>query len=181
MKIYTGTGDDGTTSMARGPRLPKHHPRVDACGSVDELIAWIGLLRSFPELAYEHETLVNIQDQLMRSACILARPGENPETIDCNVDDSAITFLEGEIDKIGEKLPPIDSFILPGGNLPLSYCNIARSVCRRAERSVTRLRSDEYVPEIICTYLNRLSDYLFTLTRKIGYDLDTKEIRWPTR
>lgn len=179
MKIYTRVGDDGITSLAGGERVPKYHRRVEAYGSVDELIAWVGLLRGFPETTEKNEILINIQDQLMRSACILAQSGKDQEPAVCLPDGQAVKLLEDEIDKMEAGLPSLNSFILPGGNLLVSYCNVARCVCRRAERSVLRLRAEEQVPEIICRFLNRLSDYLFVLTRYLGFKLDIEQVKWP--
>lgn len=181
MKIYTRTGDDGTTSLAGGGRVPKYHQRVEAYGSVDELIAWIGVLRGFPETTEKTEILINIQDQLMRCACILAQSGKNQEPAVCLPDEQAVKLLEDEIDKMETSLPALKSFILPGGNLLVSYCNVARCVCRRAERSVLRLRAGEQVPEIICRFLNRLSDYLFVFTRYLALKLDIEQVKWPAR
>ena len=181
MKIYTRTGDDGTTSLAGGERVPKYHLRVEAYGSVDELIAWIGVLRGFPVTEERKEILLDIQDQLMRCACILAQSGNNPEPAVCLPEESSIELLENEIDKMDSSLPALKSFILPGGSLPVSYCNVARCVCRRAERSVLRLNAGEEVPEIICRFLNRLSDYLFIITRKLSNELDIEQVKWPVQ
>ena len=178
MKIYTLTGDDGTTSLSGGRRVPKHSLRVEAYGSVDELIAWIGLLRDHKENASRKELLIYIQDQLMRCAAGLAYDVENTRSriilpeIDC------ISIIEKEIDRMEESLPPIKSFILPGGNTVVSYCHVARCVCRRAERAVLRLNETEVSPEIINKFLNRLSDFLFVLSRKIGSDTDSEEVKW---
>ena len=181
MKIYTLTGDDGTTSLSGGRRVPKHSPRVEAYGSVDELIAWIGLLRDVtgnPEL---RSTLLFIQDQLMRCAGLLAT--ENPEMSERLVlpDENCLTVLESEIDKMEIALPALNNFILPGGNIVVSYCHITRCVCRRAERAVTRLKQSEDLHPVITKFLNRLSDFLFVMARKIGYESGNQEIKWPLR
>ncbi|MCU0409447.1 MAG: cob(I)yrinic acid a,c-diamide adenosyltransferase [Bacteroidales bacterium] len=178
MKIYTLTGDDGTTSLSGGRRVPKHSLRVEAYGSVDELIAWIGLLRSSAENTYRKQILVYIQDQLMRSAALLAHDTTNPKSRACVVDADCLSVLEKEIDAMEESLPPLRNFILPGGNTVVSYCHIARCVCRRAERAVLRLNENEEIPAIVQKFLNRLSDYLFVLSRKIGLELDAEEIKW---
>jgi cob(I)alamin adenosyltransferase len=178
MKIYTRTGDDGTTSLAGGKRVPKYDLRVEAYGTVDELIAWIGVLRSHDFSKERKELLVSIQDQLMRCACLLAHPGDTPDPSLCLPEQSFISLLEKEMDEMEAKLPPLRNFILPGGELIVSYCNVARCVCRRAERSVMRLKSVEYVPEIICILLNRLSDFLFMLTRITGFESDIEEVKW---
>jgi len=178
MRIYTRTGDDGTTSLSGGKRVPKHHIRVEAYGSLDELVAWIGLLRDHKENSDRKEILIYIQEQLMICAASLASDySENNQKIVLPAADS-VTKLENEIDKIEESLPSLDKLILPGGNVLVSYCHIARCVCRRAERAVMRLNETKKSPEIINKFLNRLSDYLFVLSRKISLDLDIEEIKW---
>ncbi|HLN56148.1 MAG TPA: cob(I)yrinic acid a,c-diamide adenosyltransferase [Bacteroidales bacterium] len=179
MKIYTLTGDDGTTSLSGGGRVPKHSARVEAYGSVDELIAWIGLLRDLKENSDRTEILIYIQDQLMRCASVLASidPGQNKKLI--LPDAECLSRLESEIDRMEEKLPPLNSFILPGGNISVSYCHVARCVCRRAERAVTRLKESEESPDIITKFLNRLSDFLFVLAKLIGYQTGYQEVKWP--
>lgn len=178
MKIYTLTGDDGTTSLSGGRRVPKHSLRVEAYGSVDELIAWIGLLRSYKENIERKELLIYIQDQLMRCAAGLAFDPENSNSKRILPDADSITVLENEIDKMEDLLPPLKSFILPGGNILVSYCHIARCVCRRAERTVLKLNEAERSPVVINKFLNRLSDYLFVLSRKISLELGNEEIKW---
>jgi cob(I)alamin adenosyltransferase len=178
MKIYTRTGDDGTTSLSGGRRVPKHHVRIEAYGTVDELIAWIGMLRSDPENVSRKEILVRIQDQLMISAAALAHDKKNPGSRTFSPDPEIITLLEKEIDSMEEQLPPLRSFILPGGNTAVSHCHLARCVCRRAERTVLRLNEKEETPEIVRKFINRLSDYLFVLGRKISLETGCEEIRW---
>jgi cob(I)alamin adenosyltransferase len=178
MKIYTLTGDDGTTSLSGGKRVPKHSIRVEAYGSVDELIAWFGLLRDHKENFKRKELLIYIQSQLMICAAALAHDNENIHIKKLLPDADCISVIEKEIDRMEETLPPLNNFILPGGNILVSYCHIARCVCRRAERSVLRLTEAEESPEIVNKFLNRLSDYLFVLSRKIGLELDIEEIKW---
>jgi cob(I)alamin adenosyltransferase len=178
MKIYTLTGDDGTTSLSGGRRVPKHSARVEAYGSVDELIAWIGLLRDHKENQNRKDILVYIQDQLMRCAAALAWDSKNPASRSILPDSDCLSVIEKEIDLMEESLPKLDHFILPGGNLPVSHCHIARCVCRRTERAVLRLNKTEKSPEIVNKFLNRLSDYLFVLSRKIASELDIEEIKW---
>jgi len=178
MKIYTLTGDDGTTSLSGGRRVPKHSLRVEAYGSVDELIAWIGLLRSYRENRERKELLIYIQDQLMRCAAGLASDPENRNSKKILPDSDSITVLEKEIDKMEDSLPPLKNFILPGGNILVSYCHIARCVCRRAERTVLKLNEAERSPEVINKFLNRLSDFLFVLSRKVSLEIDNEEIKW---
>jgi cob(I)alamin adenosyltransferase len=178
MKIYTRTGDDGTTSLAGGSRVPKYNLRIEACGSVDEVLSWIGLIRDFRENSGRRDTLIYIQDQLMRCAVTLATEKADNKKDNLLPDKKSISFLEGEIDMMEAKLPPIRNFILPGGSVLVSYCNIARSVCRRAERTIAELKNAENVPEIVPEFINRLSDYLFVLSRLISLELDNKEITW---
>jgi cob(I)alamin adenosyltransferase len=179
MKIYTRTGDDGTTSLSGGRRLPKHHIRIEAYGTIDELIAWIGMLRSHKENDNRKEILVYIQDQLMAAVSSLASANENPAGKQVLPETGCVTLLEAEIDRMEASLRLSGSFILPGGNIVVSHCHIARCVCRRAERAVLRLNESEYSPEIIYKFLNRLSDYLFILGRLLSLELDNEEIRWP--
>ena len=178
MKIYSLKGDDGTTSLAGGKRVPKHSLRVEAYGSIDELIAWIGLLRDHKENAHRKEMLIYIQNQLMSCANALASDCENSNVKIILPEQNCVTALENEIDKMEATLLPLQNFILPGGAMIVSHCHIARCVCRRAERAVVRLVETEKTPAIIIKFLNRLSDYLFVLSRKIASDLDIEEIKW---
>jgi cob(I)alamin adenosyltransferase len=178
MKIYTLTGDDGTTSLSGGRRVPKHSVRVEAYGSVDELIAWIGLLRVHEHCKVYAGILLYIEDQLMRCAAGLAYDSTSDKSRKVLPDTDCTFKLEREIDKMEENLPALKNFILPGGSVIVSYCHIARCVCRRAERAVLRLNDAEESPEIVIRFLNRLSDFLFVLSRKIGLDLDNEEVIW---
>ena len=179
MNIYTSNGDNGTTSLSGGKRLPKHHPRIDAYGTVDELIAWIGLLRDQKENVERREILISIQDKLMTCACSLASDPDNPDSCQIVPDNNCLSELELKIDEMERRLAPLKSFLVPGGHTVVSYCHIARCVCRRAERAVICLNDKEFVPEIIIKFLNRLSDYLFVLSRIISLELDIEEIKWP--
>jgi cob(I)alamin adenosyltransferase len=178
MKIYTLTGDDGTTSLSGGKRVPKHSVRVEAYGSVDELISWIGLLRDHKENLNRKDLLIYIQSQLMNCAATLSfdRVSINDEKL--LPDKDCLSVIENEIDKMEGSLPELKNFVLPGGNILISYCHIARCVCRRAERAVLRLNEAEKIPEIVYKFLNRLSDFLFVLSRKIGLELDIEEVKW---
>jgi cob(I)alamin adenosyltransferase len=178
MKIYTLTGDDGTTSLSGGRRVPKHSVRVEAYGSVDELIAWIGLLRDHKENHNRKELLIYIQNQLMNCAAALASDSINPESKQILPHSDCVNVLEHAIDEMEKSLPQLKNFILPGGNILVSYCHIARCVCRRAERNVSALNKTEESPQIVNKFLNRLSDFLFVLSRKIALDLDIEEIKW---
>jgi len=178
MKIYTLTGDDGTTSLSGGRRVPKYSLRVEAYGSVDELIAWFGLLRDDSFDANRHDLIIYIQDQLMRCAAALAFDSRNSKSRMLLPDEDCVSRIEQEIDRMEETIPALKNFILPGGNRLVSYCHIARCVCRRAERAVLRLNQSDESPQIVNKFLNRLSDYLFVLSRKISLELDIKEIKW---
>jgi cob(I)alamin adenosyltransferase len=176
MKIYTLTGDDGTTSLSGGRRVPKHSVRIEAYGSVDELISWIGLLRDHKENQNRKELLIYIQNQLMKCAAALAYDAKISNSKKILPDPECISVIEKEIDTIEGTLPALKNFILPGGNILVSYCHIARCVCRRAERAISRLNKTQESPEIVNKFLNRLSDFLFVLSRKIALDLDIEEI-----
>jgi cob(I)alamin adenosyltransferase len=178
MKIYTLTGDDGTTSLAGGRRVPKYSARVEAYGSLDELIAWVGLLRDLTENQNRRELLFYLQDQLMKCAAALA---SDPKKKDKKImpDPDCASVIEKEIDSMEETLPALNNFILPGGNILVSYCHIARCVCRRAERAISGLNRTHESPEIVNKFINRLSDFLFVLSRKIALELDIEEIKWP--
>jgi len=178
MKIYTRTGDDGTTSLSGGKRIPKHHVRVEAFGTIDELISWIGLLRDQRENAERKVFLLYLQNQLMKCAASLASENDVKDPGKVLPDPDCIKIVENEIDIMDKALNPLRNLIIPGGNVVISYCHIARCVCRRAERAVLRLNISEETPPIINMFLNRLADYLFILSRKISSELDIEEIKW---
>lgn len=178
MKIYTRTGDDGSTSLAGGKRVAKYHLRVEAYGSVDELISWMGLLRGFRENELRKDKIIYIQDQLMRCAATLATEKPDDPKVRFLPDEASVSFLEEEIDRMESELPKLKNFILPGGNILVSYCHIARSVCRRAERAALKLKNSEEIPDVVIKFLNRLSDYLFVLSRLLSLELDNKDITW---
>ncbi|NMB51028.1 MAG: cob(I)yrinic acid a,c-diamide adenosyltransferase [Bacteroidales bacterium] len=176
MKISSCMGDEGLTSISGGKRLPKHHPRIEALGSIDELISWIGLLRDYREIQKNTELLVSIQKQLMLfNAALASESEEKASEILVSAADS-VNILESAIESLETTLPGLRKFIIPGGNILVSYVHITRNVCRRAERRVVKLDSTEKIPPLIIKYLNRLADYLFLLGRKINLDLDIKEI-----
>lgn len=177
MKIYTKTGDTGETSLFGGKRLSKHHLRIESYGTVDELNAYIGLVRDNLEDHGIRELLKKIQDTLFTIGGILASaPGKKPDYL--LLAESDITLLEQAIDEMEATLQPLKNFILPGGHTVVSFCHLARCVCRRAERRTVGLASEEPVEEIVIRYLNRLSDYLFVLARKIGQNLGVNEVEW---
>jgi cob(I)alamin adenosyltransferase len=181
MKVYTKTGDKGTTALFGGKRVHKHHLRIEAYGTVDELNSHIGLIRDQEVDKRIFDTLIEVQDRLFTLGSILATPPENTKVKLPQLIEGDVTFLENEIDKMNETLPEMRSFVLPGGHTTVSYCHIARCVCRRAERITTHLAEEEEVGELVLIYLNRLSDYIFVLSRKLTQDLGAQEIPWEAR
>lgn len=181
MKIYTKTGDKGRTSLIGGTIVPKSNERLEAYGTVDELIAWVGVLRDHNlDKAYQ-EVLIEIQDRLMTLSSLLA--ADSPESYEGlpKLFPADITFLERQIDQLEEGLPPMRSFVLPGGNLIVSHCHVARTVCRRAERIIHKMTEEYPVNGLVLQYMNRLSDYFFMLSRRLSFDLQVDEIKWQPR
>jgi cob(I)alamin adenosyltransferase len=181
-KLYTKTGDDGTTGLFSGKRVSKHHVRIKAYGTIDELNAWIGLIRNDEIAAETNSFLIRIQKELMVIASQLA-DDTSEKTRKLRGKIVPITFknvteIESEIDKINNELPELKNFIIPGGHFLISYTHLARCTCRRAERFITELKDDEEVSSVIIAYINRLSDYLFILARKLSKDFDVEEIKW---
>lgn len=179
-KIYTKTGDKGETALFGGKRLPKSHLRIEAYGTVDELNSWIGLLRDCIEQEAVRNLLKEIQDRLFTLGSNLASDPDK-EMITPDILENDVQQLEKEMDMMNEILPLLKNFILPGGHVIVSYAHISRCVCRRAERNVVALAQQESVDEIIIRYLNRLSDYLFVLGRKLAQDLGAEEVIWRPR
>ncbi len=181
MKIYTKTGDKGQTSLIGGTRVPKHHIRIESYGTVDELNSWIGLIADQDIGGHKKAILKEIQDRLFTIGSSLASDPEKSRMVipDLNIED--IEMLEKEMDSMNEELPELRHFILPGGSNTISYCHIARCVCRRAERICVHLAEDSKVDEKVIIYLNRLSDYLFTLGRKIAHDSQIPDNQWLPR
>lgn len=185
MKIYTKKGDKGITSLFGGKKVPKYHIRVEAYGTIDELNAYIGLLHDQSIDEAIKTSLFKIQNELFVIGSSLATPPESEklksgkERLQIEkIKTQQISFLENEIDRMNESLPTMTHFILPGGHTIVSYCHIARNICRRAERRIVALSEESRVDETILSYLNRLSDYLFVLARKLTLDLGAKEILW---
>jgi cob(I)alamin adenosyltransferase len=177
-KIYTKGGDMGETSLLGGTRVAKSHDRVEAYGTIDELNSFIGLLRDREIDPHYRDVLIRVQECLFIAEALVARdPDKQTRELPALCDDD-ITMLEKEIDIMNGELPPLTSFILPGGHVIVSECHIARTVCRRAERSLIRLSIVSSVDNIIIRFLNRLSDYLFVLARKTGKDLGAVETPW---
>lgn len=185
MKIYTKTGDKGETSLFGGGRVPKYHLRIEAYGTVDELNSYIGLIRDQQIDTHSAEVLVTIQNKLFTLGAMLATPPEKAllksgkERLNIiKLNEAAILLLEQEIDTMNETLPPMTHFVLPGGHTSVSFCHIARCICRKAERIATQLSVESEIDSHILIYLNRLSDYLFVLARKLTYDNNAQEIKW---
>ena len=181
MKIYTKTGDIGETSLFGGRRVSKSDLRIETYGTTDELNSWIGLLRDVNTNEKERELLKEIQDRIFTLGAELAADPENQKLKTPDLHESDIEALEQAIDAMDTVLEPLKNFILPGGHVHVSYCHIARTVCRRAERMTVHLHSISEVDPLIIKYLNRLSDYLFTLGRKMAKDLNAEEVNWIAR
>lgn len=181
MKIYTKTGDKGLTSLIGGTRVPKHHLRIEAYGTVDELNSWMGMIRDQPLDDHSITTLLEIQDRLFTMGSLLSADPEKSKMKLPELSMADIELLEREIDRMDQHLPELKSFILPGGDAVISSIHIARCVCRRAERVVTHLSEESAVNENIAIYLNRLSDYLFTLGRFAAHLLNVAETPWQPR
>lgn len=181
MKIYTRQGDDGHTSLPGGRRVYKNHVRLEACGAIDELIAWTGLLRDCNETGSHRDRLLNIQSLLMACAAAVADEKGYSSYEKYMPTDESVLSLENEIDEMEAELKPLSSFILPGGHKVISYCNITRCVCRRAERAVVSLNQSYKIPEIVPKFINRLSDYYFVLMRYLALRLDIEDVKWPLR
>ena len=185
MKIYTKTGDKGTTSLFGGTRVPKHHIRIESYGTVDELNAHIGLIKDQKIEVHTKEILNRVQDRLFTIGSTLAtepekatlKSGKERLSIP-KISEEDIMLLEKEMDLMNNVLPEMTHFVLPGGHQSVSFCHIARCVCRRAERLATALYEISPFDEMVIKYLNRLSDYLFVLARKLSKDLDAEEIQW---
>lgn len=185
MKIYTKTGDKGTTSLFGGTRVPKHHIRIESYGTLDELNSWLGLVRDQDIDEHTRKVLIAIQEKLFSIGAIMAtdpdkailKNGKKRLTIN-RIEEADLLVLENEMDQMDGSLPQMTHFVLPGGHPSVSYCHIARTVCRRAERLATLLNGEEPLDGFVLAYLNRLSDYLFVLARKLSDDSGAKEIKW---
>jgi cob(I)alamin adenosyltransferase len=182
-KIYTKTGDKGTTSLIGGTKVPKSHLRIEAYGTVDELNSYIGLCRDLLEDANSREILREIQDRLFTIGSSLAcDPVKEPKMKIPDLKEEDVVLLEKEMDKMNESIQAMRNFILPGGHVTISQLHIARCVCRRAERTCVRLELEgEAVEQVVMKYLNRLSDYLFVLARYSGWQLKADEVPWKPR
>ena len=178
-RIYTKTGDDGTTGLIGGSRVKKYDIRLEAYGTVDELNSWIGLIRSVEIDDHSKKVLETVQQKLFVIGANLAT-GDNASALKdqfpCNSKD--IELLESEMDEMLDALPTLTHFILPGGCVPASYCHVARTVCRRAERRIVELAEKSEIDPRLIIFINRLSDYLFVLSRKVSNDLKVPETLW---
>ncbi len=181
MKIYTKTGDDGTTSLFGGKRVSKSDLRIDTYGTVDELNSWIGVLRDQDVNNSRKEILIEIQDRLFTVGSILATEPGNTKVKIPSLLESDISFLEKLMDEMELKLEPMRSFVLPGGHQSISFGHVARTVCRRAERLTIALSKIDPIDGMVIKYLNRLSDYLFVLCRMMSQELKTEETPWKPR
>ncbi|MCF8256173.1 MAG: cob(I)yrinic acid a,c-diamide adenosyltransferase [Flavobacteriales bacterium] len=181
MKIYTRTGDKGTTGLFGGARVPKHHIRIESYGTVDELNSYIGLVRHRPIDPRQQEVLAEVQDRLFTIGSILASDPAKKNLSVPDLHQADVELLEHEIDRMNTALPEMRSFILPGGNDTVAFIHIARCVCRRAERLTVLLHQNEPVEPLVLTYLNRLSDYLFVLARFAAQHDGVPEVPWRPR
>lgn len=185
MKIYTKTGDAGETGLFGGTRVKKYNQRIESYGTLDELNSYIGLIKDQEIKNIYKEILLKIQNELFVIGAMLATPkekktkknGEDRLNI-FTINEDSIDFLEVKIDEMDKTLSQMTHFILPGGHQTVSFCHIARCICRRAERLVVALNDEESIDKTIIKYLNRLSDFLFVLARKLSKDLQTEEIKW---
>ena len=166
MKIYTKTGDEGLTSLIGGTRVPKYDLRIESYGTVDELNSYIGMIRDHDIDVKQKDVLKEIQDRLFTIGAALASDPEKSKM---------------KIDEMNLVLPELKHFILPGGSPVVSFCHVSRCVCRRAERIIVHLKAESFVEEKIVVYLNRLSDYLFVLARKLCFDRNVPENQWLPR
>ena len=182
MKIYTKTGDKGQTGLIGGRRVSKAELRIDAYGTVDELNSWIGLVRDQAVNGSRKELLKEIQDRLFTIGAELATdPEKAPRQVMPAIVPADVTLLEASMDAMDAELPELRAFVLPGGHESVSFCHLARTVCRRAERLTIALNDTSPVDPMVVQYLNRLSDYLFMLSRKMAQDVGAEEVEWKPR
>ncbi len=180
-KIYTRTGDTGETSLIGGTRVPKHHIRIESYGTVDELNSYVGLIKDQEIDAHSKSILAEIQDRLFTIGSSLASDPEKSKMKIPDLKPEDIRLLESEMDQMDTMLPEMRSFVLPGGHPIISFCHIARCVCRRAERNTIHLSENNFVAPLVVQYLNRLSDYLFVLSRFLSVQLKVNETPWKPR
>jgi cob(I)alamin adenosyltransferase len=181
MKIYTKKGDSGTTVLIGGTRVPKHALRIESYGTMDELNAYIGVVRDQEILQEYKAQLIEIQDRIFTIGSLLAEDPKKSNMKLPEISEVDVLYLETKMDEMDELLPPMKFFVLPGGHPAVSFAHVARCVCRRAERLISHLNDEEKVQPLIMQYVNRLSDYLFVLSRKIAQDLNAVEQPWKPR
>ena len=182
MKIYTKTGDNGQTALIGGRRVSKADLRIDAYGTVDELNSWIGLVSDQAVNMSRRELLKEIQDRLFTVGSELATDPTKASTRAMPaIVPNDVTRLEQAMDEMDAELPELRAFVLPGGHESVSFCHLARTVCRRTERLVISLNEETPIDELVLQYLNRLSDYLFVLARKMAHELRVEEVTWKAR
>ena len=181
MKIYTKTGDKGLTSLIGGTRVPKSSLRIECYGTVDELNSHIGLVRDQDVNAARRLLLKEIQDRLFTIGSALAADPDKSKMKLPDLHEADVTLLEDEMDRLNLDLPELRAFILPGGHPAVSHAHVARCVCRRAERLVIHLGEESFVAELVVIYLNRLSDFLFVLSRAMAHELGVEEVTWQAR
>tara|TARA_Y200000002_G_C22586245_1_gene623131 strand:- start:540 stop:1085 length:546 start_codon:yes stop_codon:yes gene_type:complete len=181
MKIYTKNGDRGKTSLIGGRKVSKHDLQVEAYGSIDELNSFMGLLKDYSKNDEINQVLFKVQLKLFTIGSILAQENTSPNSAileKLNISAKDTDFIELQIDKLEKKLPKLSKFIIPGGHKLVSYCHVSRSICRRAERKITKLSDSVKLDSNILPYINRLSDFLFVLSRYFSKELDIKESYW---
>ena len=178
MKIYTKTGDKGETALFGGERVPKDAQRIEAYGSVDELNCVLGVIQSLGPDKLIAESLQKIQNQLFELGADLATPKAHQSPMIPRITVKHSSFLEKIIDTMEKELHPLKTFILPGGTTIASHLHLARTVCRRAERSVVRLSRNEDIGDAVIIYLNRLSDLLFVMARFANHQSGQEEVKW---
>ncbi len=179
VKVYTKTGDDGTTGLVGGNRVKKYDLRLECYGTVDELNSCIGVIRSYNISEDIKEVLIQIQNKLFNIGSRLASDEKGESfTANLSIKKADIEFLEGSIDGFEDGLPGLTSFILPGGELSAAQCHMARTICRRAERRIVEFSEQNEVQQEIVEYMNRLSDLFFVLARKLSYENGIKETEW---
>lgn len=178
-RIYTKTGDDGTTGLVGGSRVKKYDLRLEAYGTVDELNAQLGLLRSYDLPGEVIQVLIEIQNKLFNIGSRLASDEKGDSfTKELSISEENIAQLETAIDEFEQDLPGLIHFILPGGDAVIAQCHVARTVCRRAERRIIEFAEQQTVQSGIIKYINRLSDFLFVLARKLGAERGIDETKW---
>jgi len=179
MRVYTKTGDDGTSGLIGGTRVEKYDLRLESYGTVDELNSWIGLICAQKIDPTSRDLLLSVQNNLFVIGARLATDLSKTDlSAKLPLKEEEIAKLENEMDRILDQLPPMEHFVLPVGSNAISYCHLARTVCRRAERRVCQLAKEVSIPADLIKYLNRLSDYLFVLSRKIAVDEGIEEVQW---